>query len=109
MTRPPLSRPNKDDSMVLDSNLFIRCLAIPTFSALMIAGCAASGPSTHESDESDEAVGSDHEALTAAQCSFFDVNGKDQICHYTGSGSHPYTIIKTSEQACINGHAGHAH
>ncbi|APR82662.1 fibronectin type III domain protein [Minicystis rosea] len=56
-----------------------------------------------------EAVGEADEHLTAAQCSYFDVNGKDTICHYTGSAAHPYTIIKTSEPGCINGHAGHSH
>ncbi|MFT3771535.1 MAG: FG-GAP-like repeat-containing protein [Minicystis sp.] len=56
-----------------------------------------------------EAVGEADEHLTAAQCSYFDVNGKDTICHYTGSAAHPYTILKTSEPGCINGHAGHSH
>ncbi|XXX79009.1 calcium-binding EGF-like domain-containing protein [Sorangium sp. So ce134] len=57
----------------------------------------------------DEHHGADEAALTAAQCSYFDVNGETTICHHTGSAKHPYTIVRTSEQGCINGHAGHAH
>jgi len=37
----------------------------------------------------------------------FDVNGKDTICHHTGSAQHPFTILKTSQQGCIDGHAQH--
>ena len=47
-------------------------------------------------------------ALTADQCEYFEVGGKTQICHATGSGKHPYTILKISEQACIQAHANHA-
>ncbi|WP_437901491.1 calcium-binding EGF-like domain-containing protein [Sorangium sp. So ce124] len=57
----------------------------------------------------DEHLGADEAALTAEQCSYFDVDGKDTICHYTGSDKHPYTILKTSEEGCINAHADHAH
>jgi hypothetical protein len=46
--------------------------------------------------------------LDGDQCIFFDVNGKDTICHHTGSVSHPFTLIQISDQACINGHAAHA-
>lgn len=63
------------------------------------AGCAAPLEPTGE-------VG---EHLTAEQCIYFDVNGKDTICHYTGSTSHPYTIVKTSDDGCIHGHTQHAH
>ncbi|XXX78228.1 calcium-binding EGF-like domain-containing protein [Sorangium sp. So ce134] len=44
----------------------------------------------------------------AEQCDHFDVDGKVQLCHHTGSAKHPYTIIKTSVRACIDGHAAHA-
>ncbi|MFT3771512.1 MAG: calcium-binding EGF-like domain-containing protein [Minicystis sp.] len=64
------------------------------------AGCATT-PAEH--------TGEADEHLTAAQCLYFDVNGKDTICHYTGSAKHPYTIVKTSDQGCINGHTGHGH
>lgn len=60
------------------------------------------------SESVDRQLGSADTELTAAQCSYFDVNGKDTICHHTSSLTHPYTIIKTSEQGCINGHSGHA-
>ncbi|HTN83587.1 MAG TPA: calcium-binding EGF-like domain-containing protein [Sorangium sp.] len=69
---------------------------------LLAGGCS-------QSAGTDEQLGAGGDALTAAQCSYFDVNGKVTICHHTGSVNHPYTIIKTSEQSCVNGHAGHAH
>jgi len=31
-----------------------------------------------------------------------------EICHHTGSVRHPFTLIKISDQACIDGHATHA-
>lgn len=67
------------------------------------AGCSTSAPAPGE------IVGTAEEHLDDAQCVYFDVNGKDTICHYTGSASHPYTLIKISDQGCIAGHAGHAH
>jgi hypothetical protein len=67
----------------------------------MLGGCST-GPQ-------DEHVGAADQHLDAEQCTYFDVNGKDTICHYTGSATHPYTIVKTSDQGCINGHAGHEH
>lgn len=76
-------------------------------SSFALLGAACSGNGTPD-EAAGEHVDSADSALTAAQCSFFDVNGKDTICHHTGSAKHPYTIIKTSEQGCINGHAGHA-
>ncbi|MFS8068067.1 MAG: calcium-binding EGF-like domain-containing protein [Byssovorax sp.] len=81
--------------------LLVSLLGLSGF-ALLGAACSGDG-------SPDEHVDSDEAALTGAQCSYFDVNGKNQICHHTGSASHPYTIIKTSEEGCINGHAGHAH
>ncbi|MDP2349921.1 MAG: hypothetical protein Q8M74_02050 [Chloroflexota bacterium] len=48
-------------------------------------------------------------ALTAAQCEFFEVDGKVQICHFTGSPRKPYTIIGVNLAACVDGHAGHDH
>ncbi len=60
-----------------------------------------------ESSTTDEDLGSADSALTAAQCNYFDVNGKVQICHKTSSVAHPYTILRLSEQGCINGHAAH--
>jgi hypothetical protein len=80
---------------------FLLPLLAPFSVAAIAAGCSAP-----EADH--EVLGSDDSALTAAQCAYFDVNGKDQICHHTGSAAHPYTIIKTSEQGCVNGHTGHA-
>ena len=47
-------------------------------------------------------------ALTSAQCIYFDANGKDLICHATGSASHPYTIVKVADGACETTHAAHA-
>ncbi|NPD22211.1 hypothetical protein D7Y27_19240 [Corallococcus sp. AB004] len=57
--------------------------------------------------DNDAYVGSADSALTAEQCDYFEVNGKVQICHKTSSKSHPYTIVRVSEQACINAHSAH--
>lgn len=65
------------------------------------AGCSAE-PSTENEHE-----GSAESALTAAQCSYFDVHGKVQICHKTSSTNKPYTILRLSEQGCIDGHVAH--
>ncbi|XXT15897.1 EGF domain-containing protein [Sorangium sp. So ce429] len=83
-------------------------LAIPAFSTLLVASCTSAGPSAADGDH-DEAVGEAHDALTPEQCNYYDVNGTVQICHKTGSATKPYTIIRVSDQACINGHSGHAH
>lgn len=69
----------------------------------LLTGCKTSKPSSQDHE------GTAASDLTAAQCAYFDVNGKDQICHWTGSAKKPYTIIKTSEAGCVNGHAGHPH
>ncbi|WP_437682007.1 hypothetical protein [Sorangium sp. So ce131] len=66
----------------------------------LAAGC--SGAAT------DEKVGAAESALTPGQCEYFDVNGTVRICHKTNSTTHPYTVLKLSEQACINAHAQHA-
>ncbi|WP_437681990.1 calcium-binding EGF-like domain-containing protein [Sorangium sp. So ce131] len=83
-------------------------LAIPAFSALLLASCTGAGPSAADSDEGDEAVGEAHAALTPEQCNYFDVNGTVQICHHTGSTTKPYTIVRVSEQACVNAHSAHS-
>ncbi|WP_438004073.1 FG-GAP-like repeat-containing protein [Sorangium sp. So ce321] len=82
-------------------------LAIPAFSTLLLASCTSAGPSAADGDD-DEAVGEAHGALTPEQCNYFDVNGTVQICHKTSSGTKPYTIVRISDQACINGHSAHA-
>jgi hypothetical protein len=69
----------------------------------LAAGCSTGAPTAPG-----EIVGTAEEHLDDAQCVYFDVNGKDTICHYTGSATHPYTLIKISDPGCINGHAGHA-
>jgi hypothetical protein len=69
----------------------------------LIGGCSGS---TAPPPEPHFGEASQH--LDDDQCIYFDVNGKDTICHHTGSTSHPFTLIKISDQACINGHAGHA-
>ncbi|WNG59980.1 hypothetical protein F0U59_38620 [Archangium gephyra] len=67
----------------------------------LLGGCATSV------GENDAHVGSADSALTAEQCNYFDVNGKVQLCHKTSSTTHPYTIVRVSEQACINAHSDH--
>ena len=67
---------------------------------LVLGSCDAGG--------GDPGFVSTQSALTGEQCAYFDVNGKTQICHATGSAHHPYTILKVSEAACVNAHANHA-
>ena len=82
------------------ARLISTALPMVGLAALFAAGCNTSAQ--------DESVDDDHEALSAEQCLYFDVNGKDQICHYTGSATHPYTIVRTSDKGCINGHTSHS-
>jgi hypothetical protein len=56
----------------------------------------------------EENLGEVGQHLDEAQCLYFDVNGKDTICHHTGAANHPYTLIKISDNACIASHSGHA-
>lgn len=79
----------------------LRYLSLPAFAALLFAGC--SEPQTDEGD----ALASVRQNLTAEQCDYFDVNGKVQICHHTSSATKPYTILRVSEQACVNAHSAH--
>lgn len=74
--------------------------------AYTVAGCSTQPADIHE--DADEHVGATEEALTAAQCNYFAVNGKVQICHRTASVAHPFTVVKVSTQACIQAHAVHA-
>jgi EGF-like domain/Chaperone of endosialidase/Human growth factor-like EGF len=83
---------------------------IVTASALLLsmfgfgmAGCSKDENIGHD----DELVGAADQALTAEQCNYFSVNGKVQICHRTASTNKPYTVLKISEQACVNAHALH--
>ncbi|HTN90876.1 MAG TPA: calcium-binding EGF-like domain-containing protein [Sorangium sp.] len=82
-------------------------VALLGLSSFVVLGGACSSTDTPDGPTA-EHVGAADQHLIDAQCAFFEVNGKTQICHYTGSASHPYTIIKTSVQGCINGHSGHA-
>ena len=77
-----------------------RSLGFGSFFALsMLCSCApsSSGPELRSTQA----------ALTADQCSYFNANGKDTICHATGSAKNPYVLVRTSEQGCINGHSSH--
>ncbi|KYF90213.1 hypothetical protein BE20_18415 [Sorangium cellulosum] len=75
--------------------------------AIPFASCTSADPSAADGDDH-EAVGEAHDALTPEQCNYFDVNGTVQICHRTSSATKPYTIVRVSEQACINAHSAHA-
>ncbi|HRI69348.1 MAG TPA: FG-GAP-like repeat-containing protein, partial [Polyangium sp.] len=77
---------------------------LPLFGlAGVTVGCAST-----TDEHADEHVGAAEQALTPEQCNYFSVNGKVQICHRTASTTKPYTILKISEQACVNAHAVHA-
>jgi hypothetical protein len=67
----------------------------------MVAFVSGCGP------DPDSRLGSSSSALTDAQCIYFEANGTDTICHATGSSKHPYVLLRFSEAACINNHAGH--
>jgi len=73
-----------------------------------LAGITVGGCGNTIDQQDDDHLGATEQALTAAQCNYFAVNGKVQICHRTGSTKNPFTILKVSEQACVNAHAGHA-
>ncbi|WP_437933073.1 EGF domain-containing protein [Sorangium sp. So ce341] len=85
----------------------LHALTIPALSTLLLAGCTSAGPSAAGGGESGEAVGEAHDALTPEQCIYFDPSGTVQICHHTGSATKPYTILRISDQACINAHSAH--
>ncbi|WP_437331276.1 hypothetical protein [Sorangium sp. So ce394] len=85
----------------------LRSLTIPALSTLLLAGCTSAGPSAADGDENGDAVGGDHDALTPEQCTYFDPGGTVQICHHTGSATKPYTILRISDQACVNAHSAH--
>ncbi|WP_194863205.1 LamG domain-containing protein [Myxococcus sp. AB036A] len=73
----------------------------------LAAGAVATGCVVAPTDSHDEPPGSTDSMLTEAQCEYFAAKGKVQICHATGSATHPYSLITVSERACINGHASH--
>ncbi|XXX71815.1 EGF domain-containing protein [Sorangium sp. So ce134] len=85
----------------------LHSLTIPALSTLLLAGCTSAGPSAADGDENGDAVGGAHDALTPEQCPYFDPGGTVQICHHTGSATKPYTILRISDQACINAHSAH--
>ncbi|MCP3135985.1 LamG domain-containing protein [Pyxidicoccus xibeiensis] len=64
--------------------------------------CVATSTDSH-----DEPLETTDSALTEEQCEYFEVNGRVQLCHATGSATNPYKILRISEQGCIDGHAGH--
>jgi hypothetical protein len=78
-----------------------RAISRVVLAALVATGCTRELPDTPATSESNS-------ALTAEQCDFFDVNGKVQLCHHTNSATHPFSIIRIGDQACIDAHAAHA-
>ena len=56
---------------------------------------------------SEPSVESRTSALTADQCSYFQIGGKTRICHATGSAKNPYVILDLAEAACVSSHAAH--
>jgi hypothetical protein len=75
--------------------------------ALSVAAVALGAGCNVQPADSGKDVSRSSASLTADQCTYFDVNGQDTICHHTDSPSHPFTILKTSDQGCINGHSTH--
>jgi len=86
------------------SHVLASCFLLASATALSLtSGCAGSTAPPPE-----QHLGETSQHLDGDQCIYFDVNGNDTICHHTGSVSHPFTLIKISDQACSHGHAGHA-
>jgi hypothetical protein len=85
------------------SHALVSCLLLAGATALALAGCAVPA-----APAPDKLLGEASQHLVVDQCIEFDVNGSDTICHHTGAASHPFTLIKISDQACINGHAAHS-
>ena len=67
---------------------------------LFIVLCGIAGTSARH----DEAGTS---ALTADQCMLNASDGKVAVCHATHSEKNPWVLLRVSESACINSHAGH--
>ncbi|HEX3477428.1 MAG TPA: calcium-binding EGF-like domain-containing protein [Kofleriaceae bacterium] len=80
------------------------CLLAGATALSLIGGCARGSAAPPP----EQRLGEASQHLDGDQCIYFDINGKDTICHHTGSVSHPFTLIKISDQACINGHSTHA-
>jgi hypothetical protein len=78
-----------------------------TLAVLCISLLAACSPAQEPREEAMTRSEPAAQDLTAKQCAFFDQNGKDVICHATGSASNPFVVIRTSDSGCANGHAGH--
>ncbi len=86
----------------------LRSFALLSLSPLVgLSFFAALGGCMTETPEDPEDLGAADSALTAAQCGYFDINGKVQICHKTSSVNKPYTILRLSEEGCIAGHVAH--
>ncbi len=66
--------------------------------AMLCASCAGDVPT----------LGHTRQALSAAQCDSFAVNGTTRICHATGSARNPYVVLNVAESACVHAHAGHS-
>lgn len=80
-------------------------------SILAVVGSTAAvllGVACNQSSESIDAehIGETAEALTVAQCNGFQVDGKVQICHRTGSSKNPWRMLEVDVAGC-NGHALH--
>ena len=75
----------------LTSALFVVAMGIT-------AGGFSSAPRAEQSELS---------TITAEQCTFFAVNGQNDICHWTGAARKPFISLRTSEEACVNGHVEH--
>lgn len=69
---------------------------------LLLPAAACSHELAHSPHEASAA------ALTAEQCNYFEVGGRVQICHATNSTTHPFTILRVSESACVSAHANHS-
>jgi hypothetical protein len=77
-----------------------RLMSFIAFTAFAIAGCTSSTKSAPIEGESNA-------MLTADQCNVFSVDGKVEICHQTDSATNSFSIVRVSDNACINEHATH--
>jgi hypothetical protein len=81
----------------------LRDTALATLAPIIIVACSTGPSSTPE-----ESTRSTVEALTSAQCEYFQVGGKVKICHATGSAKTPFTLLSVSDQSCVDAHTTHA-
>src|SRR5215813_3304634 len=87
----------------IDPGGLMRYLFFSLSTAVATLAAIACSPPSQPAPTTDDHVS----ALTDDQCLYFDQNGKDLICHATGSAKNPFVLLRVSENACVQAHAQH--